>query len=149
LGTATAGPSALFLALVIAYVTTRRVIAGHRLLGFLATAPGRGSGIGLGVGLLPQLHAAALRAWMARCGSADRVSTINLPSLSAIAGGISPPSIPKSRRQPDIGAKRLQSLRQITAPLSHGRDSRPGMVYFHRRDARAFAAIVRSVAASA
>src|SRR4030088_1154491 len=39
------------LALVIAYVTTRRVIAGHRLLGFLATAPVAVPGIVLGVGL--------------------------------------------------------------------------------------------------
>src|SRR5712675_192650 len=37
LGTATATIGTI-LALVIAYVTTRRVIAGHRLLGFLATA---------------------------------------------------------------------------------------------------------------
>src|SRR5258706_577492 len=39
------------LALVIAYVTTRRVIAGHRILGFLATAPVAVPGIVLGVGL--------------------------------------------------------------------------------------------------
>src|SRR3982075_3042756 len=39
------------LALVIAYVTTRRVIAGHRFLGFLATAPIAVPGIVLGVGL--------------------------------------------------------------------------------------------------
>ncbi len=38
------------LALVIAYVTTRRVIAGHRILGFLATAPVAVPGIVLGVG---------------------------------------------------------------------------------------------------
>jgi iron(III) transport system permease protein len=39
------------LALVVAYVTTRRVIASHRLLGFLATAPVAVPGIVLGVGL--------------------------------------------------------------------------------------------------
>src|SRR6478736_5394885 len=39
------------LALVIAYVTTRRMIAGHRVLGFLATAPVAVPGIVLGVGL--------------------------------------------------------------------------------------------------
>src|SRR5260370_37370729 len=38
LGTATATIGTL-LALAIAYVTTRRVIAGSRVLGFLATAP--------------------------------------------------------------------------------------------------------------
>jgi len=39
------------LALVIAYVTTRRLIAGSRVLGFLATAPVAVPGIVLGVGL--------------------------------------------------------------------------------------------------
>src|SRR6476659_8835084 len=39
------------LALVVAYVTTRRVIASHRILGFLATAPVAVPGIVLGVGL--------------------------------------------------------------------------------------------------
>src|SRR4029453_13012372 len=38
LGTATATVGTI-LALVIAYVTTRRVITGSRVLGFLATAP--------------------------------------------------------------------------------------------------------------
>src|SRR5207342_3153863 len=39
------------LALNVAYVTTRRVIASHRVLGFLATAPIAIPGIVLGVGL--------------------------------------------------------------------------------------------------
>ena len=39
------------LALVVAYVTTRRVIGSHRILGFLATAPVAVPGIVLGVGL--------------------------------------------------------------------------------------------------
>src|ERR1700684_1204267 len=50
LGTATATIGTI-LALVIAYVTTRQVIAGHRILGFLATAPVAVPGIVLGVGL--------------------------------------------------------------------------------------------------
>ena len=50
LGAATATIGTL-LALVIAYVTTRQVIAGHRVLGFLATAPVAVPGIVLGVGL--------------------------------------------------------------------------------------------------
>src|SRR5271163_3309829 len=50
LGTATATIGTM-LALVIAYVTTRRMIAGHRILGFLATAPVAVPGIVLGVGL--------------------------------------------------------------------------------------------------
>jgi iron(III) transport system permease protein len=39
------------IAVVIAYVTTRRAIAGYRILGFLATAPVAVPGIVLGVGL--------------------------------------------------------------------------------------------------
>src|SRR5438477_650789 len=50
LGAATATIGTM-LALVIAYVTTRRVIAGSRVLGFLATAPVAVPGIVLGVGL--------------------------------------------------------------------------------------------------
>ena len=50
LGTATATIGTM-LALVIAYVTTRRVIAGIAMLGFLATAPVAVPGIVLGVGL--------------------------------------------------------------------------------------------------
>src|SRR2546421_2909509 len=50
LGTATATIGTI-LALVIAYVTTRRVVAGSRVLGFLATAPVAVPGIVLGVGL--------------------------------------------------------------------------------------------------
>ena len=50
LGTATA-TIGTDLALVIAYVTTRQAIAGHRVLGFLATAPVAVPGIVLGVGL--------------------------------------------------------------------------------------------------
>src|SRR5215471_21628250 len=50
LGTATATVGTI-LALVIAYVTTRQVIAGSRVLGFLATAPVAVPGIVLGVGL--------------------------------------------------------------------------------------------------
>jgi iron(III) transport system permease protein len=46
--TATLGTA---LALVIAYVTSRKLIAGHRVLGFLATAPVAIPGIVLGVGL--------------------------------------------------------------------------------------------------
>ncbi|MDI1264334.1 MAG: ABC transporter permease subunit, partial [bacterium] len=50
LGAATATIGTV-LALVVAYVTTRRVIASHRILGFLATAPVAVPGIVLGVGL--------------------------------------------------------------------------------------------------
>src|SRR3982075_3483408 len=44
-------PVGSILALISSFVTTRRVIAGHRFLGFLATAPIAVPGIVLGVGL--------------------------------------------------------------------------------------------------
>ncbi|HEY5216866.1 MAG TPA: ABC transporter permease subunit, partial [Pseudolabrys sp.] len=50
LGTATATIGTA-IALVIAYVTARQAVAGHRVLGFLATAPIAIPGIVLGVGL--------------------------------------------------------------------------------------------------
>src|SRR6201987_2939879 len=50
LGTATATVGTI-LALGIAYVTTRKVVVGARVLGFLATAPVAAPGIVLGVGL--------------------------------------------------------------------------------------------------
>ena len=43
-------PSARSLALVIAYLTARQAVTGHRVLGFLATAPIAIPGIVLGVG---------------------------------------------------------------------------------------------------
>ena len=48
---ASAATIGTLMALVIAYLTTRRAIRGHRTLGFLATAPVAIPGIVLGVGL--------------------------------------------------------------------------------------------------
>ena len=117
LGTATATIGTL-LALVIAYVTTRRVIAGHRVLGFLATAPVAVPGIVLGVGLFlsytrpPFVRYGTL--WILLIA----FLTINLPSayqqLQAAFATIHPELEDASRI---LGATRLQSLRQITAPL--------------------------------
>jgi len=103
LGAATATIGTL-LALVIAYVTTRRAISGHRLLGFLATAPIATRPPFVLYGTLWILLIAFL--------------TINLPSayqqLQAAFATIHPELEDASRI---LGATRLQSLRQITAPL--------------------------------
>jgi len=102
------------LALVIAYVTTRRVIAGHRILGFLATAPVAVPGIVLGVGLFLSYT----RPPFVLYGTLWILLTINLPSayqqLQAAFATIHPELEDASRI---LGATRLQSLRQITAPL--------------------------------
>ena len=56
-------------AVVISYITTRKAITGYRALGFLATAPVAIPGIVLGVGVVPELYASAVRALRHACGS--------------------------------------------------------------------------------
>src|SRR5258705_9056851 len=109
---------ATILALVIAYVTTRRVIAGHRILGFLATAPVAVPGIVLGVGLFlsytrpPFVLYATLRILLLA------FLTINLHSAYQQLQTASPTTHPELEDASRIlGATRLQALWQITAPL--------------------------------
>jgi iron(III) transport system permease protein len=106
------------LALVIAYVTTRRVIASHRLLGFLATAPVAVPGIVLGVGLFLSYTRPPFVLYGTLWILLLAFLTINLPSayqqLQAAFATIHPELEDASRI---LGATRLQALRQITAPL--------------------------------
>jgi iron(III) transport system permease protein len=113
--TATAGT---VLALVIAYLTTRRAIGGHRTLGFLATAPVAIPGIVLGVGLFLSYArppfvlygtlwilflafiTIALPAAYQQLQSAFRSVHTDLEDAGRI-----------------LGATRLRTLRDITAPL--------------------------------
>ena len=117
LGTATATIGTI-LALVVAYVTTRRVIAGHRVLGFLATAPVAVPGIVLGVGLFLSYTRPPFVLYGTLWILLIAFLTINLPSayqqLQAAFATIHPELEDASRI---LGATRLQSLRQITAPL--------------------------------
>jgi iron(III) transport system permease protein len=117
LGTATATIGTI-LALVIAYVTTRRAIAGHRLLGFLATAPVAVPGIVLGVGLFLSYTRPPFVLYGTLWILLIAFLTINLPSayqqLQAAFATIHPELEDASRI---LGATRLQSLLQITAPL--------------------------------
>ena len=117
LGAATATIGTV-LALVVAYVTTRRVIAGHRLLGFLATAPVAVPGIVLGVGLFLSYTRPPFVLYGTLWILLIAFLTINLPSayqqLQAAFATIHPELEDASRI---LGATRLQSLRQITAPL--------------------------------
>src|SRR5579871_2760941 len=113
--TATAGT---LLALIIAYVTTRRVIAGHRILGFLATAPVAVPGIVLGVGLFLSYTRPPFVLYGTLWILLIAFLTINLPSayqqLQAAFATIHPELEDASRI---LGANRLQSLIRITAPL--------------------------------
>ena len=106
------------LALVVAYVTTRRVIASHRLLGFLATAPVAVPGIVLGVGLFLSYTRPPFVLYGTLWILLLAFLTINLPSayqqLHAAFATIHPELEDASRI---LGATRLQALRQITAPL--------------------------------
>src|ERR1700754_4668361 len=117
LGVATATIGTI-LALVIAYVTTRRVITGHRVLGFLATAPVAVPGIVLGVGLFLSYTRPPFVLYGTLWILLIAFLTINLPSayqqLQAAFATIHPELEDASRI---LGATRLQSLRQITAPL--------------------------------
>src|SRR5215468_400793 len=106
------------LALVVAYVTTRRVIASHRILGFLATAPVAVPGIVLGVGLFLSYTRPPFVLYGTLWILLIAFLTINLPSayqqLQAAFATIHPELEEASRI---LGASRLQSLLRITAPL--------------------------------
>jgi iron(III) transport system permease protein len=117
LGTATATIGTM-LALVIAYVTTRKIIAGSRVLGFLATAPVAVPGIVLGVGLFLSYTRPPFVLYGTLWILLVAFLTINLPSayqqLQAAFATIHPELEDASRI---LGATRLRSLLEITAPL--------------------------------
>jgi iron(III) transport system permease protein len=105
-------------ALVIAYMTTRKAIAGYRLLGFLATAPVAIPGIVLGVGLFLSYTRPPFVLYGTLWILLLAFITISLPSayqqLQAALRGVHPELEDASRI---LGATRLQTLGRITAPL--------------------------------
>jgi iron(III) transport system permease protein len=112
---ATAGTA---LALVVSYLTTRRLVIFHRALGFLATAPMAIPGIVLGVGLFLSYTRPPLVLYGTLWILLLAFLTIELPAgyqqLQAAIGGLHPELEEASRI---FGATRLRSLWQITAPL--------------------------------
>jgi iron(III) transport system permease protein len=123
-----AGTLGTLLALVIAYLVARRAVRGHRMLGFLATAPIAIPGIVLGVGLF----LAYTRPWLSIAGIdvppmilygtlwilLIAYLTIELPaSYQQLGSAIQAvhPELEEAGRI--LGATRLRALRQITAPL--------------------------------
>ncbi|MBV9859082.1 MAG: iron ABC transporter permease [Alphaproteobacteria bacterium] len=114
-GAATAGT---FLALVVSYVTTRRVVPGHRVLGFLATAPVAIPGIVLGVGLFLAYTRPPLVLYGTLWILLLAFLTIEMPAgyqqMHAAFRGLHPELEEASRI---FGASRLKSLWQVTAPL--------------------------------
>ncbi len=117
LGTATATIGTA-IALIIAYVTGRQAVPGHRLLGFLATAPIAIPGIVLGVGLFLSYTRPPFVLYGTLWILLIAFVTIALPSayqqLRAAIRSIHPELEDASRI---LGATRLRSLWQITAPL--------------------------------
>ena len=116
------GDLGTILALVIAYLTARRAVPGHRMLGFLATAPIAIPGIVLGVGLFLSLHAAAAGALRHAVDPADRLRHDRAAGgLSAAAVGVPRRASrtrggePHPRRHPAAGAART-SPRRCCAP---------------------------------
>ena len=113
--TATIGTA---LALIIAYVTARQAITGHRTFGFLATAPIAIPGIVLGVGLFLSYTRPPFVLYGTLWILLIAFVTIALPSayqqLQAAFRTIHPELEDASRI---LGASRLQALWQITAPL--------------------------------
>ena len=106
------------LALVIAYVTARKAVAGHRVLGFLATAPVAIPGIVLGVGLFLGYTRPPFVLYGTLWILLIAFVTIALPAayqqLQSAFRAVHPELEDASRI---LGATRLRALWQITAPL--------------------------------
>jgi iron(III) transport system permease protein len=112
---ATAGTG---LALVVGYATSRRVFAGHRILGFLATAPVAIPGIVLGVGLFLSYTRPPIVLYGTLWILLLAFLTIELPAayqqMQTAFRGLHPELEEASRI---LGASRLKSLWDITARL--------------------------------
>jgi iron(III) transport system permease protein len=112
---ATAGT---ILALVISYVTTRKAVVGHRILGFLATAPVAIPGIVLGVGLFFTYTRKPFVLYGTLSILLIAFVTLALPAayqqLQSAFRSVHPELEDASRI---LGATRLRALWQITAPL--------------------------------
>jgi iron(III) transport system permease protein len=106
------------LALVAAFLVSRRLVPGARLLGFLATAPAAIPGIVLGVGLFLAYTRPPLVLYGTLMILLLAFVTIELPAayqqLQAALSGLHPELEEAGRI---LGASRLRALRQITAPL--------------------------------
>jgi len=115
LATATAGT---LLAFVIAYLAARKAIVGHRVLGFLATAPIAIPGIVLGVGLFLSYSRPPLLLYGTAWILLIAYLTIELPAayqqMQSSLKSLHPDLEDASRL---LGANRLRTLRDIVAPL--------------------------------
>jgi iron(III) transport system permease protein len=115
ISTATIGT---ILAVVISYLTTREAVAGHRALGFVATAPVAIPGIVLGVGLFLSYTRPPLALYGTLWILLLAFLTLSMPAayqqMQSAFKAIHPELEDASRI---LGATRLRALWQITAPL--------------------------------
>jgi iron(III) transport system permease protein len=106
------------LALVVSYLTARQAMRGHRVLGFLATAPIAIPGIVLGVGLFLSYTLPPLVLYGTLWVLLIAYITIELPAayqqLQSAFRAVNPELEDASRI---LGATRLQALAHVTAPL--------------------------------
>jgi iron(III) transport system permease protein len=106
------------LALLVAYLVARRAVRGHRALAFLATAPIAIPGIVLGVGLFLAYTRPPLMLYGTLWILLLAYITIELPAayqqLQSAFHAVHPELEEASRI---LGASRLRSLKDITAPL--------------------------------
>jgi iron(III) transport system permease protein len=113
--TATAGTA---LSLVVAYATARRLVAGHRVLNFLATAPIAVPGIVLGVGLFLAYTRGPVVLYGTLWILFLAYLTIELPAayqqLQSAFQNVHPELEEAGRL---VGAGRMRTLRDILAPL--------------------------------
>jgi iron(III) transport system permease protein len=113
-----AATTGTMLALVIAYLTARKAVAGHPILAFLATAPIAIPGIVLGVGLFLSYTRPPFVLYGTLWILLLAYVTIELPQafqqLQSAVRSIHPELEEASRI---LGATRLQALSHVTAPL--------------------------------
>ena len=113
-----AATCATLLAVVVAYLTARAAVPGHKTLGFLATAPIAIPGIVLGVGLFLAYTRGPVVLYGTLWILLLAYVTIELPAayqqLQAAFRALAP-ELEEAGRV--LGATRLRTLRDITAPL--------------------------------
>jgi iron(III) transport system permease protein len=105
-------------AVLIAYLTARRAVPGHRFLGFLATAPAAIPGIVLGVALFIAYTRPPFQLYGTLWILLLAFLTIEMPpayqQMQAAFRGLNPELEDASRI---LGAGRLKSLVQVVAPI--------------------------------
>ncbi|MFL5253380.1 MAG: ABC transporter permease [Rhodopila sp.] len=105
-------------AVLIAYLTARRAVPGHRFLGFLATAPAAIPGIVLGVALFIAYTRPPFQFYGTLWILLLAFLTIEMPpayqQMQAAFRGLNPELEDASRI---LGAGRLKSLLQVVAPI--------------------------------